>query len=179
MGKKKETDFGSLFEEHKGLVFHFANNNTVNFIEREDYIQSLLLKYWDLVQKFNWGKYKDVAERDRAFCGYVKTGLTRYMWELREEFNKDSNVYSLDNSLFDSEEISLLDLVEDDGMPSKDKTYYLFKLEQLRDEGEIEGVLLDYINCGNYSQVARSRGYSRNKARRDIEKELEVLRRVI
>lgn len=182
MGREREVytdiDYEAVFEEHKGLVYYFANNNPVNFIDKEDYIQLLLMKFWELIQKFNWNKYNDKEKQLQAFRGYIKQGLTRYMWGLGREFAKGNNLYSLDQTLSNNEEISLIDLLEDNSC-SKDESYYLFKLQELINEKVVDGFLLDYIYCGNLNEVARKRGCSRSKARREIKREITILKKYI
>lgn len=173
--KKKNADYEALFDKHKGLVYYFANNNRVSFMEFEDYTQSLLMKFWDLVQKFDWGKHKEEDGQRRAFCSYVKTSLTRYKWELSEEANNRVDKLPLDR-LFDKEEgLSYLKIFPNDVTPLKEKYYYI-KLKELQQEGEVEGYLYDHIMGLNFSQLARKYNCSRGTVRRRIEQELNILR---
>lgn len=176
-----DTTLEDIFEQNKGLVYHFANNNKVFFLEREEYIQLLLIEYWDLIQKFDWDRYDNQEEIQRAFCGYVKTSLTRYLYSLTANYYKNAKTMSLDCITNDGNEVCFIDLEVDKRTEGDffDKNYYLYSLKRLHEEGKIQGYLIDYIETGSYSEVARIRNCSRGKARDEIHWELDELRKVI
>ena len=186
-------DFGNLeneleekFLKHKGLVYYFANKHPIEFMEYEDYTQSLLLKFWELVKKFDWNKFNkdDSFNTNRTFCGFVKRGLTRYFYDLLKQNYKDKEIFtsiSLDKKVSDEDDdMFFIDFISDESNieNTREKQYYLETLKDLKDKGEIEGYLILYINGLNYTKIASEFNCSRGKVKRKIEKELDKLRKV-
>lgn len=183
---QKVLDYDKLeeyYNEHCQIVKNFAFLNPVSSygIEREDYIQLLSIKLWELVKKFDWERYenKDYSELCKAFYTYVKTSFQRYRGELIRESMYDIKTVSLDANIdYEENNISLLDLISDEEK-GLDEQYCLTKLREMKATSLIKGYLLDRIEGMTYSQIAKKYKCSRGKVSRQIEKELEILKKVV
>lgn len=168
------------FEENRGLVYSFAKQNRLEGVDRDEYIQLLLIKYWELIKIFDWSRYSDTLSSHKAFISFLKKSLLNYLFDLKKEQSKEnwSKAFSLDYSMDENGEMSFLDLLPSNDV-NKENQYCLFALYSLKDASIIEGYLIDYIEGCNISQIARKHNCSRGKVVNHINMELEELRKVI